>query len=282
MTTVWELDFYSRPIVDETQKKIWEVLIRESALDIKIQPTDLFCHAEYCASTEVNSVRLRQAIEAAIARAGLRPDKIRFFRQAMANMISVACEELDIPAVLSRRTYALNQWIDDRMATVYPQQAGFQPGTNPSVTFAATAPQPLPDALMGQKWAFVTLEAAAFADWDDWAIGFGESFPLSLASVQPDAKIPGLVIFSPRANPLAGWMSGLELANLDLDEEATRLLLETGASDRWILAALNHPTQRTEAQNFAIAKQHANGVHFIAVQLSPDSDTFAGFWLLKD
>jgi hypothetical protein len=27
MTIVWELDFYSRPILDENKKKIWELLI---------------------------------------------------------------------------------------------------------------------------------------------------------------------------------------------------------------------------------------------------------------
>jgi RNA-binding protein Tab2/Atab2 len=282
MPIIWELDFYSRPIVDETNKKIWEVLIRQSALDVNAVPAELFCHAEYCSNTEVNSVRLQQAIEAAIARAGQRPDKIRFFRQAMSNMITVACEGLNIPAILSRRTYALVDWLDERMATVYPQEPGFQPGGNPSVSFAPTAPQALPDALLGQRWAFVTLEAVAFDEMSDWAIDFGESFPLQLAQVPPDAKIPGFIIFSSRATPIAAWMSGLELATVHPDEASSKLLLTTGASDRWILASLSNPSQLLEAQNFVTTKDQASGVHFIAVQTSPDSESFAGFWLLKD
>ncbi|MEO0970614.1 MAG: Tab2/Atab2 family RNA-binding protein, partial [Cyanobacteria bacterium J06639_18] len=34
MGSIWELDYYSRPILDEDQKKVWEVLICESPLDI--------------------------------------------------------------------------------------------------------------------------------------------------------------------------------------------------------------------------------------------------------
>jgi len=44
-----------------------------------------------------------------------------------------------------------------------PNQPGYQPVTNPSVRLEA-APQRLPDALMGQQWVFVTLEAAARGD----------------------------------------------------------------------------------------------------------------------
>ena len=32
---VWELDFYSRPVLDEEGKKLWEVLICESPNSIK-------------------------------------------------------------------------------------------------------------------------------------------------------------------------------------------------------------------------------------------------------
>ncbi|MEB3214919.1 MAG: Tab2/Atab2 family RNA-binding protein, partial [Nostocales cyanobacterium 94392] len=32
MGNIWELDYYSRPILDENNKKIWEVLICETPL----------------------------------------------------------------------------------------------------------------------------------------------------------------------------------------------------------------------------------------------------------
>lgn len=282
MGVIWELDFYSRPIVDETGKKVWEVLICESANGIDVDPQPLLRYAEYCSSTEINSARLMQAIKGAIAESGTTPDKIRFFRQAMKNMISKACEDLGIPAVMSRRTYVLNQWMQQRLEQEYPKHPGFQPGTNPSVSFPATVVQPLPDALLGQKWAFVSLEASALADMNEWAIDFGEAFPLTLTGVQPDTPIPGLVMFSDRALPMAGWMSGLELGVLKIDSEAPRLVLETGVSDRWLLVNLSNPQLLKEAQNFESTKQQANGVHFLAIQMNPETEAFAGFWLLQD
>lgn len=282
MGTIWELDFYSRPILDENNKKIWEVLVCESPNDVKTNPDTLFRYAEYCSSTEVNSVRLKQVLEVALSAAPSPPDRIRFFRQAMKNMITRSCDDLGIPAVLSRRTYALNQWLKQRLEEEYSKHPGFQPGENPSVSFATLPPAPLPDALVGQKWAFVSLEASAFDEMNEWTIDFGESFPLSLAGVSPDTQIPGLVIFSSRATPMAAWMSGLELGHLSLDQDPPRLLLETGVSDRWVIASLNKSQLLVEVQNFESAKRAAKGVHFIAVQSSPDSESFAGFWLLQE
>jgi hypothetical protein len=279
---VWELDFYSRPILDENNKKVWEVLVCESPLNVDRQPESLFRYAEFCSSAEVNSVRLKGVIEAAIAQAPSPPDKIRFFRQAMNNMIAKACKELGIPAQLSQRTCVLNQWLRQRHQDVYPALPGFQPGKNPSVSFAKTPPQPLPDALLGEKWQFVTLSANDVAEMNEWTIDFGEAFPLGLAGLAPDTQIPGLLIFSARANPLAAWMSGLEVANVKFDSDyPTRLLLETGLNDRWTLATLANQQVKTEAQNFEAAKQQANGVHFLAVQVDPATEAFAGFWLLQ-
>ena len=76
--TVWELDFYSRPILDENDKKLWEVLICESPNDIERSPDTLFKYAQYCSSSSVNSLWLKEAIENAIAKAETSPKKIRF------------------------------------------------------------------------------------------------------------------------------------------------------------------------------------------------------------
>ncbi|PIG92226.1 Tab2/Atab2 family RNA-binding protein [Gloeocapsopsis sp. IPPAS B-1203] len=283
MGNIWEIDFYSRPILDENQKKIWEVLVCESLTDIRAEPNSLFRFAKYCPSTQVNSVWLRTALEEAIKDANTTPVKFRFFRRQMNNMIAKACEDLGIPAQLSRRTLALNQWLQQRMEEVYPQEPGYQAATNPSVRMEVPLPQRLPDALIGQQWAFVSLEAAAFAEMPEWDIGFSEAFPLSITGVQPETKIPGLIVFSPRAVPLAGWMSGLELANIRFDNQQTpQLLLETGVTESWILANFKDPKAIAEAKNFETAKQQANGVHFLAVQSNPEVEAFAGFWLLQE
>lgn len=283
MSITWELDFYSRPILDENQKKIWEILICQSSGTIADDPEPPFRYSKYCSNTEVNSVWLKSAMTEALAQAPEPPDRIRFFRQAMNNMITKACQEMGIPVQLSRRTLALNRWLHQRLETVYPLEPGFQAGSNPSVTFPLTIAQPLPDALMGQRWAFVSLEAKALEEMSDWAIDFGEAFPLGLTDISPQTVVPGLVIFSSRALALAAWMSGLELAGISLDRDPSpRLILETGVNDRWVLAPLNNASLQQEAQTFEVAKQQANQVHFIAVQTSPDTEAFAGFWLLQD
>jgi hypothetical protein len=283
MATIWELDFYSRPILDETNKKLWEVLICESPTQIDSPPDPLFQYAEYCPNSQVNSLWLAQALEAAMAKAGQAPDRIRFFRQAMNNMITKACADVGIPAQPSRRTFELTRWLNQRMATVYPQHPGYQAAANSAVVFPTTPPQPLPDALRGQKWQFVTLPVQTFQEMKEWPIDFGEAFPLQLLGLAPDTPIPGLIIYSPRALAIAAWMSGLELATLQYDQETKPcLVLETGVIDRWIMTPLSTPELQAEAAEFETTKQAAQGVHFLAVQSSPAVQTFAGFWLLRD
>ncbi|KAF3888000.1 MULTISPECIES: Tab2/Atab2 family RNA-binding protein [Nostocales] len=283
MGSIWELDFYSRPILDENQKKLWEVLVCESPLDTRTKVDSVFRFTKYCPSTEVNSVWLRTAIEEAIEKAGVSPKRIRFFRRQMNNMITKACKDLGIPAQPSRRTLLLNQWLQQRMEEVYPQEPGYQAGTNPSVRLDNPLPQRLPDALEGQQWNFVNLQGADFADMHEWEIGFREAFPLELAQVSPETRIPGILIFSPRALPLAAWMSGLELAWLKFDNtQGARLVLETGATESWILANIKNDQTLATAKAFEAAKQKANGLHFIAVQSNPQEESFAGFWLLQE
>lgn len=282
----WEIDFYSRPILDEQQKKIWELLVCDS------QRT--FEFVKCCAGSEANSGWLKTALQEAMAQwrqsANLpdqaRPEKIRFFRRPMQNMISRACKELEIPLQPSRRTFALYQWLGQRQQSVYPQQPGYQPLTGPPLQLEQKQPQPLPDALIGTSWQFVTLEAAAFAEMDQWEIGFGEALPLEMLAIDPDTPIPGLVIYSPRSVALAGWMSGLEVAFLKVEQDSfsnlTQLLLETGGSDRWVVATLKNSQVQAEAQDFEAAKQKAQQVHFLAVQSDPQAESFAGFWLLQE
>lgn len=283
MGSIWEIDFYSRPILDENQKKMWEVLVCESPVDTRTKPDSLFRYAKFCPSTQVNSAWLRTALSEAITKAGVTPVKLRFFRRQMNNMIVKASEDLGIPAQPSRRTLALYQWLQERMEEVYPKEPGYQPVTNPSVRLEAPAPQRLPDVLIGQQWVFVNLEAAAFEEMHEWDISFGEAFPLQMLGLTPETKVPGVLIFSPRAVPLAGWMSGLELAFLKFESApVARLLLETGALDSWILANLKNPQTLAEAKGFEDAKQKAKGVHFLGVQSSSQAESFAGFWLLQE
>ncbi len=284
MSAIWELDFYSRPILDENQKKLWEVVICESPDQVNRPFDSLFKFAKYCPSSTVNSLWLQTAINEALALAPQPPTKIRFFRRQMNNMITKACKDLDLQAIPSRRTYSLNQYLQERSQTVYPQEPGYDEKLNTSsfVQFQAAGSKPLPDALQGDKWAFVTLEASAFTEMPEWDIDFSEGFDLASLNLAPDALIPGIIIYSFRAKPLAAWMSGIELAYLRYNEKPSRLILETGADDSWILDSFTNAQTRQEAEKFEQAKQKAQNVHFLAVQTNPQSQSFAGFWLLQE
>ena len=283
MGTVWELDFYSRPLLDENNKRRWEVLICEGLVDTQANPEEGFRYSKFVSNTEVNSMTLQTALEEAMAQAPRSPSAIRYFRYQMQNMIQRACDGVSLPARPSRRTIALNRWIAERNQSFYPAQEGYTTAPSPSVAAPPPTPRLLPDARMGQQWAFVSLEAGSFRDLPEWEIGFGESFPLSLAAVEDNTPVPGLLIFSPRAAALAAWMSGLELAYWRVEAGKTpQLVLETGAADSWILDSLANPDLLAEAQAFEAAKAQANQVHFLGVQTSPESESFEGFWLLQN
>jgi hypothetical protein len=296
MGSVWELDFYSRPVLDEQNKKRWEILICEGLQSVEDDPEALFRYSKYVSNSEVNSETLQAAIEEAIAQATEKsvapPTKVRYFRYQMQNMIKRACEEAGLLPYPSRRTLALQQWLEDRRANVYPNDPGYKAGASASIAKPLEVVNPLPDALIGQQWALVTLPAKEFADMGEWDVAFGESFPLETAGVEPDTPIPGFIIYSNRATPLAAWMSGLEIAAVRAGKEEStnyvskntataRLLMDTGTIETWLLADLVTPETQAEGLRFETAKAAANNVHFIAVQDSPDSESFAGMWLMQ-
>jgi hypothetical protein len=282
MTETWEIDFYSRPILDDQGKKLWEILVCNGSRTFEF--------ARFCVGAEANARWLQDTLTEAIAawqdQFGLasdtKPEKIRFFRRPMTAIITRACTALEIPAQQSRRAFALVQWFQERSQTVYPKHPGFQPLMPPPPAFEPMVAQQLPDALVGDGWSFVSLSLDSLTDLSEWDVTFREGIPLELLALPPETIIPGMVIFSRRAVPLAGWMSGLEVATLDVETEPVpRLLLETGLSDRWILAPLNKTELQAEAADFAKAKQAAQNVHFLAIQSGPKDESFAGFWLLQ-
>ncbi|PZD73258.1 hypothetical protein C1752_02224 [Acaryochloris thomasi RCC1774] len=283
MTKVWEIDFYSRPILDEQQKKIWELLVCDTQRS--------FEYTQQCSGAEANARWLQNALTEAMEQwrqsqgvaVSEQPEKIRFFRRQMSSIITRACKGIGIPAQASRRTFAIYQWLQERSLQVYPQHPGYQPLMAPPAQFDPMPPQSLPDALVGQSWSIATLPLSAFSEMQDWEIAFNDPFPLELVKLPADTNIPGLIIFSERAVPLAGWMSGLELAFLKFSPTPKpQLLLETGLVERWVLSNLQDPTLATEVEAFERTKQEAQQLHFLAIQSSPEAQDFAGFWLLQE
>lgn len=277
--TIWELDFYSRPVVGADGKKLWELVITDANGRLE--------HVESIPNSLVNSRELRKRIQAVIDDSPVAPLTIRFFRTQMLNMITIALSGIDVQVRPSRRTYALFALIKEREKNVYPTMPGYKPGLNKApVTFLGvdlTLTEKLPDALRCDKFAFANLPLAqveeffAGADDDDF---FGDSCLVD-GDIPKDAMVPGVIVFSKRSKVLAGWMSGVELAFIQAAMSKQELTLECGLTTRYRFAGIDD-TIKPEARAFQNAKEAVGGLHFLAIQKSEDTDDVDGFWLLTE
>lgn len=284
----WELDFYSRPILEADGRKRWELLICSSADPLQ-GGSDRECAGfrwqQDCPADSVNSIWLRQAIETALAEAQLQgcqpPRRLRCWRGSMRTMVQRAAEGLGLELVPSRRCYQLVEWLQERQRSVYPNEPGYLAGPlAPPPQAIRPVPVPLPEALRGDSWDWATLTAGALAEASEWPIGFAGLLPLS-AALPPETPVPGIRLFSrSRALAIAGWLAGLEPVRLEMD--ANQLILEAGLEDRWLLATLNPDEAAAAAGAFATAREQAGGLQFIAVVTGPEAERLEGFWLLRD
>ena len=104
----WELDFYSRPIIESNGKKRWELIICSTR---SYKTEDIFLWNKKCPANEVNSLWLTKALNEAINDAKkegwAKPSKVRFWRSSMKSIIKKSLEATCIEALVSRRTYDL-------------------------------------------------------------------------------------------------------------------------------------------------------------------------------
>ncbi len=278
----WELDYYSRPIVEPDGRKRWELLICSTPSGSGRSP---FRWVRRCPATEVNSVWLRQALEDALAEAEAegfgRPRRLRCWRASMRTMVQRAAEGLGLDLVPSRRCYALVEWLRQREAEVYPQEEGYLVG--PLAPPPASLPPvavPLPEAARGDRWDWASLPVSLLGEAGGWEIDFAGLVPLpDLGGGDP--AVPGIRLFSRRrALAIAAWLSGLEPVRLAID--GRRLVLEAGLEDRWLLAELPAAEAEAAAETFATSRAQAAGLQFLAVQARQDQPRLEGFWILRD
>lgn len=279
---VLELDFCSRPLLDERGKKVWELLVCSSDRS--------FEYSQYFSNSKINSVELRKALEAVFSQEGaVLPTKVRFFRGQMTTIISRALSELGIKPLPSRRCFSIMTLLEDRLESVYKADPRYSDKATSMFNIDLGSPEPLPDALRGEKWAFVQLPLsnlremmAPVAEGDM----FGSSFNLAaagLGDLPGDILVPGVAVFSRRALPLAAWTNGLEISGVKADVERSCLILETGVNQRWRYGGWRpSPDSIAEAEGWEEAKQGLGGLHFLAVQPDPDSEELNGLWLLLD
>ena len=283
----WELDYYSRPILEADGKKRWELLICSTP---EVGAGDdgtshQFRWVQTCPATSVNSIWLKEALEQALCAAedqGFAPPRrLRCWRASMRTMVQRAAEGLGMELVSSRRTYALVNWLQERERSVYPQEPGYMAGP------LAPPPQPLrpiavplPEAARGESWAWASLPLEALAGAGEWDLGFAGLVPLP-SGLGAEVPVPGIRLFSPsRALALAGWLAGLEPVRLEIS--GLQLVLEAGMEDRWLLTNLDQAEAEAAARAFAAARTQAGGLQFMAVQANEADQRFEGFWLLRD
>lgn len=281
----WELDFYSRPILEPDGKKRWELLIcatPDADAGADAQP---FRWLRPCPATSVNSVWLREAIELALGEAeqrGLgRPRRLRTWRAAMRTMVQRAAEGLGLELVPSRRCYALRDWLMERESQVYPAEPGYMAGPlAPPPEPLRAQPLPLPEAARGDRWSWATLPASALAEAPGWPIDFAALLALPPLA-DPAVAVPGIRLFSRgRALAIAGWLAGLEPVRLEVS--GRQLVLEAGLEDRWLLSDLPAEEGDAASEALATARRQAGGLQFLAVQSDESAARLQGFWMLRD
>ena len=143
-------------------------------------------------------------------------------------------------------------------------------------------PIKLPDALRGEKYAFVSLPLAEFLEdggINSENIGVGRLCPVN-SNLPADSFVQGIVILTSRATALASWLAGTELSGFNADLRKRTLVMETDIENQYLMAKLND-LQREEAAAFEEGKDNLNGLHFVSVQEDDESDP-SGFWLLRE
>jgi len=279
----WELDFYSRPIIEKNGKKRWELIISSTK---SFESPDIFYWNKICPASKVNSIWLTSALKEAIIEAeqkGWRkPEKVRFWRSSMKSIIKKSLENLELESLVSRRTYTLFERLNYLENDIYPKEKGFVKGVlAPNFTAQiANEPKPLPEAVRGESLTFSEISIRDLRAAQSWPIEFGDIFPVE-EYIKDDHLIPGLRLFSKdRAIALAAWFSSLEPVKLLIDKD--RLILEALENDKWLVTDLPPNEAQELHEKFINSKSNSSGYQFIAIQSTPYIEKFAGFWMLKD
>jgi hypothetical protein len=265
--------------LDVRGKKVWELLICD--------PSGRWVYSRYFPNNKINSTELKSALKNILANSKARkPSKVLFFRGQMQAIISRALKDMDIQPVPSRRCFALLNVLNDSLENVYKKDERYSEKAGTMFQLDLAPPQPIADALRGEQWAFVQLPLSMLrgeAQGVKMGGGFGGLIPTDSLGLSEETLIPGVAVFSRRAKPLAAWTNGLEIACLKADTDRSCLMLEAGVRDRYRYGAWRKSAAADEeAVAWEAAKQPSKGLHFLAVQQTPDSPDCSGLWLLLD
>ena len=200
----------------------------------------------------------------------------------MKSIIKKSLENLEIDALVSRRTYSLFEKMKFLEEEVYPKEKGYVNGIL-APTFTSqivNEPTPLPEAVRGDSLTISGITIGELKKAQSWPIEFGDIFPIK-ESINDDYLIPGLRLFSEnRAMALAAWFSTLEPVKLLIDND--RLILEASEDDKWLVTDLPKKDAEELTKKFEETRKTSYGYQFISIQSNPFVEKFLGFWILQD
>ena len=270
---IWEIDFFSKPVLNENGKKVWELMI--------INNKGTFEHIESVPNNLINSKELRKRINFVINSAKVKPIAVKFFRAQMFNMINIALSEIELNVRPSKKTRLLFEKLKQRDETVYNKMNGFKPFLREidTVQILKKTSERMPDFLRGDSYIFATIDIASLQDVFTQKPKFLELFQPDV-SVKKISSIPGLIIISNRAKSLSSWLNNIELSGVLCDIEKKDLIIECGLDTQYLFGKIK-TEQYKESKLFEDNKKKSEGLHFIAVQSDSIEQKIIGFWLLK-
>ncbi len=274
--TIWQVDYYRRPLQDKQGQKLWELLI--------CTPTRSLEFIAMCPQSEVKASWLVAQLQKMAQGQGL-PDVIQVFRPQSLGLIEVAAQMLGLKIEPTRRTTALKEWLLERVQQYQDMEAYTGEFYEPLV-LDVPPPVPLAENLWGDRWRFASLPAGNIGDIIERPIPVLEApeflLPLNLG-LSSTLPIPGVVIDGGRQSmKLARWLETTRPYLLKyISGDPDGLILETGLVDRWVVATFADQEVSGAAQAYEQRKQQSEGLHFLLVQPDDSGMTYSGFWLLE-
>ncbi len=275
-TTIWQIDYYRRPLKDKQGQQLWELLI--------CTPTRSLEFIAICPQSEVNANWLVEQMQKVGQDQDL-PDIIQVFRPQSLGLIETAAQILGLKVEPTRRTTALKQWLVERVQQYQDMETYTGEFYDPLV-LDAPPPVPLAENLWGDRWRFASLAAGNIEDIIERPIPVLEApeflLPLNLG-LSSTLPIPGVVIDGGRQSmKLARWLETVQLYLLKyIPGDPDGLILETGLVDRWVVATFSDKEVSEAGQIYQQRKQQSQGLHFLLVQPDDSGMTYSGFWLLQ-
>eukprot|EP00472_Partenskyella_glossopodia_P005333 CAMPEP_0197519422 /NCGR_PEP_ID=MMETSP1318-20131121/4693_1 /TAXON_ID=552666 /ORGANISM="Partenskyella glossopodia, Strain RCC365" /LENGTH=354 /DNA_ID=CAMNT_0043070393 /DNA_START=326 /DNA_END=1390 /DNA_ORIENTATION=+ len=295
LSSTWELDIYSRPVVND-KKKLWELMICDESGGFKF--------IRNVSPDKVNSKELERLMREAIEEAEVKPRMLKYFRKQASSIIKKAIdaisEDFNILSVKSRATYTLLEWLDHRFKHVYPNMPGYSTKKKSGGFKYSRQPIAMPTYCEGDDWSFTQVE---YGDILENSKDMTE--PGRVANILPnlpkDTMVPGLVVYSTRARALAVALLGQsirqgEISSVSVDGDRGEVVYDVGVDEKWRIGRLDDERLVAEAVAFEEQKEKLGGLHFLAIHQLPQfnlmdmifnnkkevgDEEIEGFWLMR-